>query len=93
MVKAIGAKYKNGLQFRNVFTLFNFFIYNIMPTGTVKFFNEAKGYGFIVEDDTNRDIFVHVTGLGGLTIRENDQVEYEVVEGKKGLNAVQVKKI
>ena len=51
-----------------------------MPTGTVKFFNEAKGYGFIVEDDTNRDIFVHVTGLGGLTIRENDQVEYEVVE-------------
>jgi CspA family cold shock protein len=64
-----------------------------MPTGTVKFFNEAKGYGFIVEDDTNRDIFVNVTGLGGLTIRENDQVEYEVVEGKKGLNAVQVKKI
>ncbi|ACT95212.1 MULTISPECIES: cold-shock protein [Dyadobacter] len=64
-----------------------------MPTGTVKFFNEAKGYGFIVEDDTKKDIFVHVTGLGGLTIRENDQVEYEVVEGKKGLNAVQVKKI
>ncbi len=76
-----------------IFTLFNFFIYNIMPTGTVKFFNEAKGYGFIVEDDTNRDIFVHVTGLGGLTIRENDQVEYEVVEGKKGLNAVQVRKL
>ena len=46
-----------------------------------------------VEDDTNRDIFVHVTGLGGLTIRENDRVEYEVVEGKKGLNAVQVSKI
>ncbi|PWJ56526.1 CspA family cold shock protein [Dyadobacter jejuensis] len=64
-----------------------------MPTGTVKFFNEAKGYGFIVEDDTNRDIFVHVTGLGGLTIRENDHVEFEVVEGKKGLNAVQIRKI
>lgn len=64
-----------------------------MQTGTVKFFNEAKGYGFIVEDDTNRDIFVHVTGLGGLTIRENDRVEYEVVEGKKGLNAVQVSKL
>jgi CspA family cold shock protein len=77
----------------DVFSPYLIFIYNIMPTGTVKFFNEAKGYGFIVEDDTNRDIFVHVTGLGGLTIRENDQVEYEVVEGKKGLNAVQVKKI
>ena len=64
-----------------------------MQTGTVKFFNEAKGYGFIVEDDTNRDIFVHVTGLDGLTIRENDRVEYEVVEGKKGLNAVQVSKL
>lgn len=64
-----------------------------MQTGTVKFFNEAKGYGFILEDDTNRDIFVHVTGLDGLTIRENDRVEFDVVEGKKGLNAVRVKKI
>jgi CspA family cold shock protein len=64
-----------------------------MQTGTVKFFNEAKGYGFILEDDTNRDIFVHVTGLDGLTIRENDRVEFDVVEGKKGLNAVQVRKI
>jgi CspA family cold shock protein len=81
------------LQFLMYFQLISFFISTIMPTGTVKFFNEAKGYGFIVEDDTNREIFVHVTGLGGLTIRENDQVEYEVVEGKKGLNAVQVKKI
>ena len=61
--------------------------------GRVKLFDPGKGYGFIVEDDTKKDIFVHVTGLGGLTIRENDQVEYEVVEGKKGLNAVQVKKI
>ncbi len=65
----------------------------IMPTGTVKFFNEAKGFGFIVDDETNKDIFVHVTGLGGLTIREKDQVEYEVIDGKKGLNAVKVKKI
>jgi len=64
-----------------------------MPTGTVKFFNEAKGFGFIVDDETNKDIFVHVTGLGGLTIREKDQVEYEIVDGKKGLNAVKVKKI
>ncbi|WP_373512347.1 cold-shock protein [Persicitalea sp.] len=64
-----------------------------MQTGTVKFFNEAKGYGFIVEDETNQDIFVHVSGLDGLTIRENDRVEFEVVEGKKGLNAAQISKI
>lgn len=65
----------------------------IMPTGTVKFFNEAKGFGFIVDDDSNKDIFVHVTGLGGLTIKEKDQVEYDIVDGKKGLNAVNVKKL
>ena len=53
--------------------IFSILLSIIMQTGTVKFFNEAKGYGFIVEDDSNRDIFVHVTGLGGLTIRENDQ--------------------
>lgn len=64
-----------------------------MQTGVVKFFNESKGYGFIVEDDTNRDIFVHVTGLNGLMLREKDRVQYEVVDGKKGLNAVKVQKL
>ncbi|CCH57175.1 cold shock protein (beta-ribbon, CspA family) [Fibrisoma limi BUZ 3] len=64
-----------------------------MQTGVVKFFNESKGYGFIVEDDSNRDIFVHITGLNGATIREKDRVQFEVVEGKKGLNAVKVKKL
>jgi len=64
-----------------------------MSTGTVKFFNEAKGFGFIVDDESNKDIFVHVTGLGGLTIKEKDQVEYEIVDGKKGLNAVNVRKL
>lgn len=64
-----------------------------MQTGVVKFFNEGKGYGFIVEDDTNRDIFVHVTGLNGVIIREKDRVQFDVVDGKKGLNAVKVQKI
>ncbi|MBC7568320.1 MAG: cold shock domain-containing protein [Spirosoma sp.] len=64
-----------------------------MQTGVVKFFNESKGYGFIVEDDTNRDIFVHVTGLNGLMLREKDRVQFEVVDGKKGLNAAKVTKL
>ncbi len=61
--------------------------------GTVKFFNESKGYGFITNDDTKRDIFVHVTGLNGETIQEGDRVEYEETEGKKGLNATEVRVI
>jgi cold shock protein len=63
-----------------------------MQTGKVKFFNESKGFGFIVDDNTGEEIFVHVTGLSGLTIRENDEVSFEVQEGKRGLNAVNVKK-
>lgn len=64
-----------------------------MQTGVVKFFNESKGYGFIVDDATGKDIFVHITGLNGATIRENDKVQFEVVDGKKGLNATKVKKV
>jgi len=64
-----------------------------MQTGIVKFFNEAKGFGFIVDDESQKEIFVHVTGLGGTVIREHDRVEYEVIDGKKGLNADKVKKI
>lgn len=64
-----------------------------MQTGVVKFFNESKGFGFIADDADGRDIFVHITGLAGATIREQDRVEFEVVEGKKGLNAVKVRKI
>ncbi|MCG9971232.1 MULTISPECIES: cold-shock protein [Christiangramia] len=61
--------------------------------GTVKFFNESKGYGFITNDETKRDIFVHVTGLNGETIQEGDRVEYEETEGRKGVNATEVRVI
>ena len=60
-------------------------------TGTVKFFNESKGFGFIVEDDSNTEHFVHISGLID-EIREGDKVEFELKEGKKGLNAVNVKR-
>ncbi|AYL96788.1 cold-shock protein [Mucilaginibacter celer] len=60
--------------------------------GTVKFFNETKGFGFIVPSNGGPDVFVHSTGLID-EIRENDTVEYEVENGRKGLNAVNVKVI
>ena len=61
-----------------------------MQEGTVKFFNETKGFGFITPAEGGQDIFVHVSGLRD-QIRENDRVVYEVERGKKGLNAVNVK--
>ena len=63
-----------------------------MSTGTVKFFNESKGFGFITEEGNNEEHFVHVTGLID-EIREGDTVEFDLQEGKKGLNAVNVKVI
>ncbi len=61
-----------------------------MNKGTVKFFNDSKGFGFISEDETKKEYFVHVSGLID-EIREGDIVEFELKEGKKGLNAVNVK--
>ena len=61
-----------------------------MSNGTVKFFNDAKGFGFITPDDGGKDVFVHVNGLQGNSITEGDKVSYDVEEGKKGLNAVNV---
>ncbi|MEY4926223.1 MAG: hypothetical protein RI894_659 [Bacteroidota bacterium] len=61
-----------------------------MQTGTVKFFNEQKGYGFIVNDTTKAEVFLHVTGLLD-TVKQGDAITYEVKEGKKGLNATNVK--
>jgi len=60
-----------------------------MEEGTIKFFNEAKGFGFITPNNGGDDIFVHVTGLNG-KVRENDKVTYTVENGKKGLNATNV---
>ena len=60
-----------------------------MQEGTVKFFNITKGFGFITPSNGGADVFVHSTGLIS-NIRENDTVTYEVENGKKGLNAVNV---
>jgi CspA family cold shock protein len=60
--------------------------------GTVKFFNSEKGFGFIKHDDSNKETFVHVSGLIN-DIKEGDHVEFDLQEGKKGLNAVNVKLI
>ncbi len=60
-----------------------------MSNGTVKFFNEGKGFGFITPDDGGKDVFVHANGLTD-TINEGDKVSYDVEEGRKGLNAVNV---
>lgn len=61
-----------------------------MKNGTVKFFNASKGFGFITEDVSNTEYFVHVTGLID-EINEGDAVEFELKEGRKGMNAVNVK--
>lgn len=63
-----------------------------MKEGTVKFFNDAKGFGFITPSDSSEDVFVHASGLIN-EIRENDKVKYDVEQGKKGLNAVNVELI
>lgn len=70
----------------------NFLEFNSMQEGKVKFFNETKGFGFITPNDGSADIFVHVSGLID-EIRENSQVTYEVQNGQKGLNAVNVRVI
>lgn len=63
-----------------------------MSKGTVKFFNDAKGFGFIVEEGTNQEHFVHISGCID-EIREGSKVEFDLENGKKGLNCVNVKEI
>ncbi|ARS34605.1 cold-shock protein [Pontibacter actiniarum] len=62
-----------------------------MNNGTVKFFNDSKGFGFIKEANSDQEYFVHVSGLVH-EIRENDEVTFDLQEGRKGLNAVNVKR-
>lgn len=62
-----------------------------MSNGTVKFFNDTKGFGFITPEEGGKDVFVHVSGLVD-EINEGDEVSFDVEEGKRGLNAVNVKK-
>jgi len=67
-----------------------------MATGTVKFFNDSKGFGFIVQDNGGDDVFVHfrsIQGDGFKTLAENQKVSYDVEEGPKGLSAVNVTKL
>jgi len=61
-----------------------------MNKGVVKFFNETKGFGFIKDEDSSEEYFVHVSGLID-TVNENDEVVYDLAEGRKGLNAINVK--
>ncbi|MFT4544252.1 MAG: CspA family cold shock protein [Bacteroidia bacterium] len=63
-----------------------------MSNGTVKFFNDSKGFGFITPDEGGKDVFVHVNGLID-EINEGDKVSYDVEESPKGLNASNVKVI
>ncbi len=62
-----------------------------MKNGTVKFFNELKGFGFIKDHETDEEFFVHATGLVD-QIREGDEVTFELQEGRKGMNAANVKR-
>ncbi len=64
-----------------------------MATGTVKFYNRIKSFGFISQDEGGEDVFVHESGILEGPITDNDNVEFEVEDGPKGLKAVNVKKI
>jgi len=61
-----------------------------MTNGTVKFFNDSKGFGFITPDDGSKDVFVHANELNGTIINEGDKVSFDVEEGQKGLNATNI---
>lgn len=62
-----------------------------MKTGTIKFFNDSKGFGFITEAASGQDYFLHVTALDGQEVQEGDEVTFDIKETPKGMNAVDVK--
>ena len=64
-----------------------------MDTGIVKMYNSEKGFGFITCSNTGQDFFFHITGVKGDEPAENDKVEFNITEGKKGLQAIDVKKV
>lgn len=64
-----------------------------MATGTVKFFNDEKGFGFITQDNNESDLFVHVSAVSRGTLSEGDKVEYEIGQGQKGPCAVNVQTV
>jgi cold shock protein len=63
-----------------------------MPQGIVKFFNQSKGFGFITDEDSKKDIFVHVSGLED-NVQDNDRVSFKVIEDKRGSKAIEVRQI
>lgn len=64
-----------------------------MATGKIKFYNQNKGFGFIVDDKNGEDVFFHKTNLGNTRVKENDPVQFETEQGKKGLSAINIKRI
>ena len=78
------------LLVNQIITLTCAHIFITMAKGTVKFFNDSKGFGFIVDEETGKEIFVHVSGLVD-EVKENDEVTFDVADGRKGPNAVDVK--
>ena len=63
----------------------------IMATGTVKWFNPNKGFGFIQQDDASKDVFVHANELNGVYIKEGDKIEFDIIDAEKGLSAQNIK--
>ena len=87
--------YLEEVSFRIIFGLYKFSQFSQMTTkyqGTVKFFNETKGFGFIIHEESDKETFVHVNGLIH-EIQADDRVEFELQEGRKGMNAVNVRRI